>query len=272
MTAMSPPVSQRFVAFGARTIHYLEAGAGWPVVLLHAFPLSAEMWHPQLERAPAGFRMLAPDLKGFGPAATTPAETLADMARDVLAWMEALELDSATIAGLSMGGYVALTMFAMAPERFSGLVLANTRAAADSPEGRAGREKMSQLVRASGPGAVADQMLPKLLGTTSQQSRPDLAPRVRELIEANTTAGIDGAIQAMKERPDRTALLSRINRPALVMTGDEDTLIPVAESEAMHGLLPRAQLVVLPRAGHLSNMEVPDEFSAALGDFLRANL
>jgi 3-oxoadipate enol-lactonase len=265
-------IKEGFLAFGARTIHYLQTGAGWPVVLLHAFPLSADMWRPQLERAPEGFRMLAPDLRGFGPAGMTPAETLDEMAQDVFAWMDALELDSAAIAGLSMGGYVALTMFADAPERFASIVLANTRAAADSPEGRAGRDKMSQLVRASGPSAVADEMLPKLLGATSQQSRPDLAPWVRQLIERNSAEGIDGAIRAMKARPDRTPLLSRISRPALVMTGDEDTLIPVAESEAMHGLLPRSQLVVLPHAGHLSNIEVPDEFSTALADFLRASL
>jgi 3-oxoadipate enol-lactonase len=265
-------IKEAFFAYGARTIRYFEAGTGWPVVLLHAFPLAAEQWRPQLERVPDGFRMIAPDLKGFGPAASTPAESLADMAQEVFAWMDALEIETATIGGLSMGGYIALTMFGIAPDRFSAIVLANTRAAADNAEGRAGRDKLSQLVKTSGPSAVADQMLPKLLGTTSQQSRPALAQWVRQTIERNTAEGIDGAIQAMKNRPDNTALLPRIDRPAFVVTGQEDTLIPFSESESMHGRLPRSQLVVLPQAGHLSNLEVPDEFSTALGDFLHSNL
>ena len=265
-------VHERSADIGNRTVRYLEAGAGWPVVLLHAFPLSADMWRPQLEHVPNGWRMLTPDLRGFGPAAKDGARTLGDMAEDVIALLDALRIEQAAIGGLSMGGYVALTLFRIAPERFSAVILANTRAAAETPEGKAGRDKMSALVRAGGPAAVADQMVPKLLGKTSLHSRPHLPRLLRGLIEANTPEGIDGALQAMKERPDATPLLPTVGRPALVVTGDEYVLIPTSEAEAMHGLLPRAQLVTLPRAGHLSNMESPDDFSEALGNFLRANL
>jgi 3-oxoadipate enol-lactonase len=115
-------------------------------------------------------------------------------------------------------------------------------------------------------------MLPKLLGPTSQQSRPELAPMVRRLIEANTPDGIDGAIQAMKNRPDASALLPGVGRPALVVTGEEDTLVPASESAEMDRLLPRSQLVTIPRAGHLSSLEAPDDFNEALGNFLVANL
>jgi len=264
-------IKEATVKAGGEHVRYLEAGAGWPVVLLHAFPLSADMWRPQLERVPQGHRFLAPDLMGFGPSVTRPAATLEDMAQQVFCWMDALALDDAVIGGLSMGGYVTLSMFELTPERFTGAILANTRAAADSAEGRAGREKMSEVVRTSGPRGVADQMLPKLLGATSQQSRPALAPMLRRLIEQNSGAGIDGAIHAMKDRPDRSGLLPRLGRPVLVVTADEDVLIPAAESEAMQAQLPRAQLVVLRRAGHLSNVEAPDEFSAALGDFLKSH-
>jgi pimeloyl-ACP methyl ester carboxylesterase len=265
-------VSERSVDTGHRTVRYLEAGAGWPVVLLHAFPLSSDMWRPQLDRAPDGWRLLAPDLKGLGPAGGTPASSLDDMAGDLVAWLEALRIESATIGGSSMGGYLTFALFRLAPERFDAVVLANTRATADSEEARAARDRMSELVRSSGPGAVADQMLPKLLGDTSRRSRPELAPLVRTLIERNSVAGIDGAIQAMKGRPDSRDLLAGLGRPALIVAGGEDAIIAPAEGEAMQRQLPRSQLVVLPGAGHLSNLEAPDDFSAALENFLRANL
>jgi 3-oxoadipate enol-lactonase len=255
-----------------RRLRYLEAGAGWPAVLLHAFPLSADMWRPQLEDVPEGWRLLAPDLRGFGPAAQDAATTLDDMVDDLLGWLDGLRIDEAVIGGLSMGGYVTFTLFRRAPERFSAMILANTRAGADSAEARANREKMSALVRASGPPAVASDMLPKLLGRTSHTSRPQLQPLVRRLIETNTTAGIDGAIHAMKDRPDSTPLLPTVGRPVLIVAGDEDVLTPVAEAEGMHRLLPRSQLVTLSTAGHLSNLETPADFSEVLDNFLRANI
>jgi len=169
-------------------------------------------------------------------------------------------------------GSSGLALFRIAPERFTAVILANTRAGAETDDGRAGRDRMSALVRANGPSAVADAMLPTLLGGTSHRSRPHVATTVRRLIEANTTEGIDGAIRAMKDRSDSTPMLPDVGRPALVLTSDEDQLIPRSESEQMHLLLPRSQLVVLPRAGHLSSLETPEDFSEALGNFLRANL
>ena len=265
-------IAERTVDVSRRTVRYLEAGAGWPVVLLHAFPLASDMWRPQLERVPDGWRFLAPDLRGFGPAARDAAHTLRDMADDVLGWMDALRIDEATIGGASMGGYVTFALYAAVPDRFTGLVLANTKAAADTEEARAGRDKMSALVRASGPPAIADQMIPKLLGETSRASRPHLAPLLRRLIEGNSAQGIDGALQAMKERPDSTYLLPRINRPALIVSGAEDAVIPLSESESMQRQLPRANHVSLAAAGHLSSLEAPDEFSGAVHDFLRAHI
>ena len=282
-------VQQRTVEVGSRTVRYLESGAGWPLVLLHAFPLSSEMWRPQLEKPPGGWRILAPDLRGFGPSssqtggaaersrptAAVPNRrmlTLADMAEDVTGWLDVLRIDSAAIGGLSMGGYLTFTLFRMAPERFTAVILANTKATADTPEGRAARDSMSALVRAEGPSAVADQMIPKLLGETTRSTRPDLVQTIRRLIEANDADAIDGAIQAMKDRADATDLLPQIARPTLVIAAEEDMLIPRTESEMMHSRLPRSQLVVLARSGHVSNMETPDDFSGALSNFLHANI
>lgn len=289
-------IRERHVSLAGRPRRYLEAGAGWPVLLLHAFPLNADMWRPQMDRVPPGWRFMAPDLRGFGPpvaqddrsaAAGPPAGgaddragaadanapvTIDDFAADVDAFLDAVEIPAAVIAGLSMGGYVALALVRRAPERFSGMVLADTRPQADTPEGRDGRRAMIELARTRGPAAVADQMLPKLLGSTTLASRPDVAARARQLIEAAPVPAIIGALEAMMGRPDSTDLLRTLSCSALVLVGAEDGLTPPADAEAMDRAIPRSRLVVLPEAGHLSNLEVPELFSAALGDFLQSNI
>jgi pimeloyl-ACP methyl ester carboxylesterase len=190
--------------------------------------------------------------------------TVDHCASDILALMSHLEIDRGVIGGLSMGGYVALAVVNHAPQRVEGLVLANTRAGADSPEGRAGRDRMIDLVRREGPSAVAREMLPKLLGETTKRDQPDLVDVVRGLAEANTADGLAAAIHAMKTRPDSTPMLGSIRCPTLVITSDEDTLIPSSESEKMAAAIPGARLHVIAHAGHLSNLEKPKEFSKAL--------
>jgi 3-oxoadipate enol-lactonase len=254
----------------AGAIRCLASGSGWPVILIHAFPLTADMWRPQLERAPQGWRFLAPDLRGFGGSPLPSASgtrTIADYAADVEALLDSLEIDRGVIGGLSMGGYVTFALLRRAPERFTAVVLADTKAAADTPDGRTARREMSVLVRSHGPSAVADQMIPKLLGAAARQDA-GLVGRVRDMIERNTVEGIDGAIQAMLARPDSTPDLPRISVPALVILGEEDEPTPLIESETMHRAIPRSQLVVLPGCGHLSNLEAPDDFALALTNFL----
>ncbi len=232
------------------------------------------MWRPQLDAVPNGCRFIAPDLPGFGgedppPTANPSVDTYAD---DVVALLDALEIDRAVIGGLSMGGYVTFALFRRAPERFSGMLLADTRSSADTPEGKTARRAMSELVKTQGPSAVADQMIPKLLGKTTRASRPHVEHGVRRLIEANTIRGIDDAIYAMMGRPDSTPDLGRISMPTLVIVGEEDALTPVSDSEAIHNAIDRSHLVVLEGAGHLSNIEVPDDFSEVLQNFLVSNL
>lgn len=282
-------IRERRVTIADQTRRYLEAGAGWPLILLHAFPLDADMWRPQLERVPQGWRFIAPDLGGFGPAARDAAAatndnaptttgraplTIDDLAAGVEALMDVLEVPKAIIGGLSMGGYVAFALARRAPERFSGIVLADTKPQADTPEGREGRRAMIDLARTRGAAAVADQMLPKLLGPTTQASRPEVARTVRRMIEAAPVPAIVGALEAMMERPDSNAgdALARYSWPSLVLVGAEDTITPPADAEAMDRALPRSRLVVLPGAGHLSSVETPDLFSAALSDFLQSNI
>jgi pimeloyl-ACP methyl ester carboxylesterase len=264
------------ITIGGRPMRYLEAGTGWPVVLLHAFPFSAEMWRPELERVPEGWHFIAPDLRGFGSAARLSPEagtrTLDDMAADVAALLDDLGIERAVIGGLSMGGYVTFALFRAAPERFTGMILADTKPEADTPEGRDGRRRMIEAVQARGSAAVADIMLPKLLGKTTRERRPALVPHVRQMIEREEVGAIVGALEAMIARPDSTADLSRIACPALVIVGDEDELTPTVHAETMQNHIARSRLVVLPEAGHLSSLEAPDGFTLAVSDFLSSNL
>jgi pimeloyl-ACP methyl ester carboxylesterase len=268
------------VTVGGRTIRWRETDPAAtngehlsPLVLLHAFPLSAAMWEPQFDAFP-GWRVIAPDTRGFrgpdGPAVEQPGEpTLQELAMEVEHVLDALGVRQAVIGGLSMGGYLTLALFREAPARFQGLVLANTKAAADSEEAKDGRRKMLALVETGGPAAVADDMLPKLLGATTHREQPEMARHVRSLIEANSAAAIKGAIGAMMTRPDSRPLLADIACPTLVVSGEEDTLIPSAAAEEMHQAIRESRLVTLPRCGHLSNIEQPEAFNAALLRFLR---
>jgi len=253
-----------------RSVRYLEAGSGRAIVLLHAFPFSAELWLPQLSRAPRGCRLVAPDLRGFrgtGPAFEDPGVegvTMDGYASDVLALMSHLEIDRAVVVGLSLGGYVAFAMLRRAPARVAGLVLANTRATADSPEGRANRDRLIDVVKRDGPGAIASEMVPKLLGATTQREQPDLAETIGRMIRMNSPAAIAAGLAAMRDRPDSTALLPSIGCPTTVVTGAEDRTIPAEETAAMHAAIPGATLVVIPKAGHLSNVEGTGDFSTVL--------
>jgi pimeloyl-ACP methyl ester carboxylesterase len=257
-----------------RSIRYLEAGGGkTAVVLLHAFPLSAEQWMPQLSRVPPGLRFIAPDLRGFrgnGPAfepLDLDGVTMDGYAADVLSLMTHLEIDKAIVAGVSMGGYVGFAMLRRAPARIAGLVLANTRSIPDSAEGKAARDRMIALVERERAAGLAREMLPKLLGATTRQQQPDLVDVVGHLIEANSTAGLVFALRALKDRPDSTPLLASIACPVTIVAGEEDAVIPAAETDAMHRAIVGAELVRLPRVGHLSNLEAPAAFSAVLASF-----
>jgi 3-oxoadipate enol-lactonase len=246
---------------------WLEAGQGRPVVLVHAFPLGADQWIPQLSAPPPGVRVIAPDLRGFGGSVTAASDaptSMATYASDIFDLMTHLRVPAATLVGLSMGGYVALAMAALQPGRVSGLVLADTRATADGPEARSARDRMVERVRRDGPAGVATDMLSKLLGETTRRNRPELGGHVRALIEANGPEGIEAAILAMKGRADHSAALGAFRFPATVVCGAEDVITPPSECEAMSHQIPGARFIRIDGAGHLTNLEAPQAFNAAL--------
>jgi pimeloyl-ACP methyl ester carboxylesterase len=262
-------VTEHLIDVGTHRVRVLDAGAGRPLLLVHAFPLGAAMWRPQLEAVPAGWRFIAPDLHGFGgDRLETPARSMDGHAKDLLALLDALGIARVAVCGLSMGGYVAFAVLRRSPERVSGLVLCDTRAEADTDEARENRRKMREELAQRGPSVIADLMIPRLLGDTSRRARPGLVDTVRTLIEANEAEGIDAALEALMTRPDATPQLGSIACPTLVLVGEEDTLTPLDFHEVLRDGIPGAHLGVIPAAGHLSNLERPAVFSALLHDFL----
>ncbi len=240
------------------------------LILLHAFPVNARMWEGQLALAERGWHVVAPQFRGFddGGGDVQAAGSVDDYAGDVIDLLDALHVKQAVIGGQSMGGYVAFAILRQAARYVQGLILSDTRATADMPEGVEGRKKMIELVRTKGVGAVADEMIPKLLGDTTRQTRHDIVERVRSLAMSSSADAIAGAIHAMMTRPDSTPLLSTIHVPTLILVGDEDTVTPRAAADEMHRGIAGSQLVTIPAAGHLSNLEQPQAFNAALADFL----
>jgi pimeloyl-ACP methyl ester carboxylesterase len=238
------------------------------LVLIHAFPLHARMWEPQLALAGGGWRIIAPDLRGLGDTAGAPAASMDDFAADVVDLLDALRIEQAVIGGLSMGGYVAFALFRLAPRYFRGMVLADTRAEADTPEGIEGRKKMLKTVEEKGVAAVADEMLGKLLGETTRREHPEVVETVRSLIAKNTPGGVAGAIRALMSRSAATDLLSSIHCPTLVLVGEEDVITPPALSRELHRAIAGSALVEVPGAGHLSSLEQPAAFNRALSAFL----
>lgn len=257
-----------------RSVRYLESGSGRPLLLLHAFPLSADQWLPQLHRVPPGWRFIAPDLRGFrgmGPAFEDlglSGLTIDDYADDVLDLMTHLEIEEAAVAGLSMGGYVAFAMLRRASKRVSALVLSNTRAIADSPQAKAARAASITLAEREGAAGIALEMAPRLLGDTTRRGQPDLEEAVKRLILVNAPDAIIAALGALRDRPDSTSLLSSIAVSTLVIAGDEDAIVNITESRNMQEAIPGSTLVTLPRTGHLGNLEAPGPWSTAVDTFL----
>ena len=267
---------RRYVQVGSRTLGYLDSSPGSngaPVVaLVHAFPLAAMMWEPQLASPPPAWRLIAPDLRGFGgtPLVEDDAQppSIDDSAADVVDLLRALGIGRAVFCGLSMGGYVTFAVLRREPDLVSGVVLADTKAGADSLEARAGRRSMLALLDREGPSGIAREMTPKLLAPASRLERPELESSVRHLITQQSAAAIRGAILRLMDRPDATPQLAAIRVPALVVVGTDDRLTPVDEARRMADAIPGAELVVIPRSGHLSSLERPDAFGAALSAFL----
>jgi pimeloyl-ACP methyl ester carboxylesterase len=251
------------------TLAYESVGDGRPVVLLHAFPLCREMWAAQRGLADR-FRVVTPDLFGFGGSPVPAAGwTMDAMAEALAAFLPGIGIDQPVVlGGLSMGGYAALAFARKYPDRLRGLVLADTKAEADTAEAKTNRDKTIAFARENSAEAVVEQMLPKLLGDFTRANRPNVVAAVRRIGSAQSVDGVAAALAALRDRPDATATLSHIRVPTLVAVGAEDTLTPPDGAKKMADAIPDAKLEVIPTAGHLSNLECPSEFTTAVRMFL----
>jgi pimeloyl-ACP methyl ester carboxylesterase len=261
-------------------VHYLDAGPNGPgldagtgepaLVLLHAFPLHGGMWTPQVEHLSSTRRVVVPDLLGFGGSDapdTMFRYTMLGYADLVAGLLDRLGLDKVVLGGLSMGGYVALAFLRQYGERVAALILADTRASADTHEVFERRTDQQDQVARIGTTALIETLLAGLLSDHTRDHRLELVEQVRRLMD-NPPAGFIGALEAMKHRPDSTDELRAVTVPTLVVVGEDDSLSPPDVARDMQERIRGSELAVLPRAGHLSNLEAADEFNAAVAGFL----
>ncbi len=253
-------------------LHYVDVGVGDPpVVLLHAFPLHSDMWAPQVACLAATHRVVVPDLKGFGKSSAPDdpeAYSMGDYVRQVLGLAQILGLERIVLGGLSMGGYVAFSLVARHLDLLAGLVLADTRAGRDTPEVFKRRTDQQEQVRQEGTDALVETLLGGLLAPSTLEGRPQLVEQVRRIMASNPPAGFIGGLEAMKARPDSLPTLGAVKVPTLVLVGEHDAPSPPDVVRVWQQRMPESELVVIPGAGHLSNMEDPDTFNAALVDFI----
>jgi pimeloyl-ACP methyl ester carboxylesterase len=251
------------------TMAYQDTCDQMVLLLVHGFPLESGMWELQLQDLADVARVIAPDLRGHGRSDSVPGPySMKLFSDDIAGLLDYLNVSvPVVVCGLSMGGYIALDFYRRYPERVAGLILTATRAAADSEEGQAGRDKAIATVEAEGTEPIIAGMLPKLLAPDSYED-DELVDFVKEIMEGTSVEGMIGALQAMRDRPDSTPTLGKIAVPTLIIHGEADQIIPVAEAEAMYRAIDEAEMVIVENAGHLPNLEQPDIFNDAIIDFL----
>lgn len=249
---------------------YDDVGAGLPIVFIHAFPLNRTMWAPQVSALVERCRCIAVDLRGFGETALAEPVSMDQYADDVVAVMDKLGVERAIVAGCSMGGYTAFALWRRHPERVRALVLADTKATADTDEARAKRVALIETARTQGSTAVANLQIASLIGKTARDKQPDTYDAVHRMIAQTKPEAIVAALEAMMHRPDSTPTLATITVPTLVIVGDEDVPTPVKDARALHQGIPGSRLEIVASAGHLANLERPAAFNHLMTEFVGA--
>lgn len=246
------------------TLHYVERGEGMPLALLHGFPLDQRIWAEQLDRLGSTCRVITPDLRGFGKSSGGGAFSIESLADDVHELLRQINALPAVLGGLSMGGYVALAFAKKYLSDLRGLILIDTRAAADTPEGRKGRDAMIELARTEGATAVAEQMFPKMAAPGAR-----CGPRLRSIMEQCPPQTIQHALAAMRDRHDYTDLLPSISVKTLLIFGSQDQITPAQIGQTLRQAIPHSTLRVIADAGHMAPMEQPEHVNSAIAGFLR---
>ncbi len=237
------------------------------LVLLHPLPLDASFWGPMWRELGADVTLLTPEFPGFGGAAAEAAPTIAGFAGHVAELIVAEDAGPAIVVGLSLGGYVALALAVEHPRTVAALVLANTRAEADDPEARRGRERAIDTVRIDGLDTYLADLLPRVL---SPRAEPEAWERAHAVAEAQDPGAVCTALEALRDRPDRTGDLAGIDARAVVIGGEDDAITPHGAVAALAGAIPGATLEMIPGAGHLSALERPVEFATIVARMIPA--
>ncbi len=250
-------------------MNYDDLGEGDALVLVHGHPFDRSMWRPQIEYFARSHRVIVPDLRGYGESAVVPGTTTLDVfARDIAGLLDRLGVGTFVLGGLSMGGQIVLEFHRLFADRIRGLVLADTFAQAETEEGRKVRNAAADRLLAEGMDGFAHEVLPRMVAPRTIEERPDVARHVLAMMRAAPPEGAAAALRGRAERPDYTEMLAEIAVPTLVVVGSEDDFTPVADAEFMSARVPGAVLAVIDGAGHLPNLERPEEFNAVLDEFL----
>ena len=254
------------------SIAYRDTGSGTPVLFIHGHPFNQSMWDTQVAALSWKYRVITFDLRGYGASEVPSAEatTLETMAADINALLDHLNIPTAVVAGLSMGGQIAMAFADQFPKRLSGLILAATFSHADTPEGANARRAMADRFIREGSALPGGEMLPKLLAPASIKKNPDLALNVYTMIAHTPPAGAAAALRGRAQRKDYTASLRHIAVPTLIVVGTEDAYSPVETAKLMQQSIPNARLEVFDGIGHMPNLEATDHFNAILHDYLAA--
>jgi pimeloyl-ACP methyl ester carboxylesterase len=243
-------------------IAYTDRGTGPTLVLLHGFPLDKSIWDDAGYFLEQHFRVIAPDLRGFGESPCDRPFTIESLADDIHQILMSIGASPCILGGLSMGGYVALAFAKKYLSDLRALVLIDTKAAADTPEAKQVRQQMIDLVRQRGSKAIADQMFPKMMAPQSSESV--VAIKLRSIMESCPPLTIEHALAAMRDREDYAALLPGLKIPTLIVVGAEDAIASPEVARAMHAAVPRSKLAIIPGAGHMAPLERPKAFADAM--------
>ncbi len=248
----------------------VDRGSGPVVVMIHGFPLDHSMWNAQIDALAAEYRVIVPDLRGFGRSGLTEGTvTMGRLADDVAGLLDAVAPgERVTLCGLSMGGYVAFQFWRKYATRLKALVLCDTRAKNDTPEMAAARLEMADRVLREGPGPLVEMMMPKLFAERTVKEHPEVVDALRQVMTDTDRRGIAAAGRGMAQREDMTESLGKIDCPVQVIVGQLDAISPAEEMRLIAEAIPRAEFVEIAGSGHMSPMEKPAEFNAALLEFL----
>ena len=251
---------------------YVESGTpnGVPIIFIHGFPFSHEMWKPQLDAFLSGFRAIAYDVRGHGQSDVGDGQfSIEFFVDDLIALMDKLSIPKAILCGLSMGGYIALRTIERFPDRVKGLILADTKSESDGNEARTKRSASLRGVKQDGVAAFAENFAKAIFWSETFSRNPQAIETIKNIIRNNSPLGIGGALLALAARTDTTTFLPSIAIPTLILVGEHDALTPPSASKAMHSAIPGSELAVISNAGHMANVENSEQFDQTMFEFLK---